>query len=51
MVVFMCCLLKSLEHFVVGQCAACGLVLYSVCVSIMWLCVEEIKWLFLCAAC
>jgi len=35
MVGFVCSLLKSLEHIVVSQCAACGHELYCVCVSIM----------------
>jgi len=33
MAVFVCCLLNSLEHIVVSQCAAFGLVLYCACVS------------------
>ena len=33
MAVFVCCLLKSLEHIVVKQGAACGLLLYCVCVT------------------
>jgi len=33
MAVFVYCLLNSLAYIVVSQCAACGLVLYCVCVS------------------
>jgi len=36
--VLVCCMLNRLEHIVVSQCAASGLVLcVCVCVSIMWL--------------
>jgi len=33
MAVFVCCLLNNFEYILVSQCAACGLVLYCVCVS------------------
>ena len=33
MAVFVCCMLNRLEHIVVSQCAACGLVL-CVCVCV-----------------